>query len=531
MLVHHFLERSARRTPHKTALICGEQRLSFAQVDEAANRLANALLTEGVKRGDRVAIYMDNAVEVAVAVFGILKAGAVFSVINSTTKTDELAYLMRDERPAALITSDDPQHRRTVAEMLLTATVPLVVWIGPAPAGESSLQTGGPRAMPGGVRMCGWNDLLAAASAEKPSVGTIDLDLATIIYTSGSTGTPKGVMSTHRNMVFAATSISTYLENTADDIIFCALPLAFDYGLYQLIMSVRVGATLVLEKNFVFPSRALEIMVRERVTGFPGVPTMFTLLLGRKDLASYDLRALRYITNTAAALPVSHILALRAAFPQATLFSMYGLTECKRVSYLPPQELDRRPGSVGVAIPGTEVYIVDENGTRVPPGTLGELVVRGSHVMRGYWEKPTETAQRFRPGPLPGETVLYTGDLFRMDEEGFLYFISRKDDIIKSRGEKVSPKEIENTLYAMAGVHEVAVVGVPDETLGEAIKVFVVPQEDAVLTERDVRAHCARHLEDVMMPKYIEFVTALPKSGTGKIDKKELRACVASPAG
>jgi acyl-CoA synthetase (AMP-forming)/AMP-acid ligase II len=385
--------------------------------------------------------------------------------------------------------------------------------------------------MPSGVRFCAWDDLLAAASAEKPSVGTIDLDLATIIYTSGSTGTPKGVMSTHRNMVFAATSISTYLENTADDIIFCALPLAFDYGLYQLIMAMRVGATLVLEKNFVFPYKAIEIMVRERVTGFPGVPTMFSLLLGLKDLANYDLSALRYVTNTAAALPVSHILALRAAFPQATLFSMYGLTECKRVCYLPPQELDQRPGSVGIAIPGTEVYIVDENGTRVPPGTIGELVVRGSHVMRGYWEKPTETAERYKPGPLPGETVLYTGDLFRMDEDGFLYFISRKDDIIKSRGEKVSPKEIENTLYAMEGVREVAVVGVPDATLGEAIKVFVAPQEGVVLTERDVRAYCARHLEDFMMPKYVEIWPALPKGGTGKIDKKELRACVASPVG
>lgn len=520
MLVHHFLEDSTRRTPQKIALVCGEQRLSFAQIDAAANQLANALIAEGVARGDRVALYMENAVETVVAIFGILKAGAVFSVINPSTKADKLVYMMHDERPSALITANQAQTRRVVAQTLPMAPVPLMVWVGGVPDGEALA----------GVRVRDWDDLLAGASTVAPRVATIDLDLSTIIYTSGSTGNPKGVMSTHRNMVFAATSISAYLENSAADIIFCALPLAFDYGLYQLIMSMRVGATLVLEKNFVFPYKAIEIMIRERVTGLPGVPTMFALLLGLKDLATYDLSALRYISNTAAALPVSHILKLRDAFPQVTLFSMYGLTECKRVSYLPPAELDRRPGSVGIAIPGTEVYIVDDDGNKTPPGVIGELVVRGSHVMRGYWEKPEETAKRFKPGAIPGEMVLYTGDLFRVDEEGFLYFISRKDDIIKSRGEKVSPKEIENTLYTLESVLEVAVVGVPDDVLGEAIKVFVAPKEGAVLTERDVRAHCSRHLEDFMMPKYVEIWSELPKGGTGKIDKKELKACAVSPA-
>lgn len=467
----------------------------------------------------RVAIYMENTAETVVAIFGILKAGAVFSTINPTTKADKLAYMIRDERPAALITANDTPRRRVLAAALPAAPVPLLVYIG----GRPDL------AAPASIHVRGWDELLASASPEKPRAGTIDLDLATIIYTSGSTGNPKGVMSTHRNVVFAATSITTYIANTADDVIFCALPLAFDYGLYQLIMAMRVGATLVLEKNFVFPYKAIEIMIRERVTGFPGVPTMFALLLGLKDLASFDLSALRYISNTAAALPVSHIQELRAAFPQVTLFSMYGLTECKRVSYLPPAELDRRPGSVGIAIPGTEVYIVDDNGEKAPPGVIGELVVRGSHVMRGYWEKPEETAKRYKPGPIPGELVLYTGDLFRKDD-GFLYFLGRKDDIIKSRGEKVSPKEIENVLYAMEGVYEVAVVGVLDAMLGEAIKIFVAPREGVTLTERAIRAYCTRHLEDFMMPKYIEIWPELPKGGTGKIDKKELQACAASPA-
>jgi acyl-coenzyme A synthetase/AMP-(fatty) acid ligase len=306
--------------------------------------------------------------------------------------------------------------------------------------------------------------------------------------------------------------------------------LSFGYGLYQLITCMAAGATLVLEKNFVFPARALEIMVRERVTGFPGVPTMFALLLGLTDLARHDLHALRYVTNAGAALPVSHLQALHAALPHVQIFSMYGQTECQRVCYLPPEEVERRPGSVGIAIPGTEVYIVDESGARVPPGTVGELVVRGSHVMRGYWEKPKETAERFRPGSLPGETVLYTNDLFRMDEDGFLYFVSRKDDIIKTRGEKVSPKEVENALFAMDGVREVAVVGVPDETLGEAVKAFVVPQDGVLLTEREIRAYCAQHLEDFMVPTYVVFLSGLPKMSSGKIDRQELRACAALPA-
>ncbi|GAC1445114.1 MAG: class I adenylate-forming enzyme family protein [Chloroflexota bacterium] len=520
-LVHHFLEDSARWSPDKTALVCGDRRLSFREIDEASNRVANGLVAEGVARADRVAVYMENSIEVVVAIFGILKAGAIFSVIDSSTKADKLAYMVRDERPVALMTANDTLRRRVMYEMLPLAPVPLVIWTGDLPEGEA----------PDAVRFRDWESLVATESMEAPRVATIDLDLATIIYTSGSTGNPKGVMSTHRNMVFAATSISTYLENTSDDIIFCALPLAFDYGLYQLIMAMRVGATLVLEKNFVFPHRALEIVIRERVTGFPGVPTMFSTLLDLKDLQSYDLKSLRYISNTAAALPVSHIVGLRAAFPRVTLFSMYGLTECKRVSYLPPEELDRRSGSVGIAIPGTEVYIIDHEGNRVGPGVVGELIVRGSHVMRGYWEKPDETAKRYKPGSIPGEVVLHTGDLFRTDDEGFLYFVGRQDDIIKSRGEKVSPKEIENALYGMEGVLEVAVIGIPDEKLGEAIQIFVAPKAGAPITERDIRAYCARHLEDFMAPKYVEIWPSLPKGGSGKIEKKELRACVESRVG
>jgi acyl-CoA synthetase (AMP-forming)/AMP-acid ligase II len=241
------------------------------------------------------------------------------------------------------------------------------------------------------------------------------------------------------------------------------------------------------------------------------------------DLEDYDLSSLRYLTNTAATLPASHILKLRERFPQARLCSMYGLTETKRTLYLPPEELEQRPGSVGVPIPGTEAWLEDPEGRRLGPGQVGELVVRGPHVMRGYWEDEKATTLRFRPGPIPGERLCYTGDLFRQDAGGFFYFVGRKDEIIKSRGEKVAPKEVEETLYALEGVAEAAVIGVPDPVLGEAVKAFVVPKSQSLTTSR-VLAHCRARLEDFMVPRVVEFVTALPKNASGKVDKIALRS-------
>jgi acyl-CoA synthetase (AMP-forming)/AMP-acid ligase II len=241
-----------------------------------------------------------------------------------------------------------------------------------------------------------------------------------------------------------------------------------------------------------------------------------------KSLQQFDLSSLRMITNTAAALSETHIQRLRGLFPQAKLFSMYGLTECKRVTYLPPEQLDIRPTSVGRGMPNEEVWLVDDEGRRLPNGSTGELVIRGSHVMRGYWERPDETARRLKPGPLPGEMVLYSGDLFRTDEEGWLYFVARRDDIIKTRGEKVSPREVENAIQSLPGVLEVAVIGVDDELLGQAIKAFITLEPGVHVTDRDVKQHCLTRLEAFMAPKYIQFVDALPKTDTGKIKKTGL---------
>jgi len=282
------------------------------------------------------------------------------------------------------------------------------------------------------------------------------------------------------------------------------------------------GSRLVLERSFTFPAQVLQQVVEQAVTFFPGVPTVFSVL-AELDLGVYDLSRIRAVTNTAAALHPKHIQALKRIFPAARIYSMYGLTECKRVSYVPPEELDRKIDSVGVPIPNTECWIVDEQGTRLPPGQVGQLVVRGATVMRGYWEKPEQTARKLKPGPLPGEQVLWTGDLCRMDEEGYLYFVGRMDDVIKSRGEKVAPKEVEAALLAIGGVREAAVVGVADDFLGQAVKAFVVLEAGAVLTANDIRRASQARLESFMVPKYVEIVGSLPRTDTGKIKKTGLR--------
>lgn len=510
LLVRDFLEHSANRLPDKVALVCDGQRLTYSQIDETANRLAHALAEKGVRRGDRVGLYLHNSIELVVGIFAILKAGAVFVAINATTKREKLHYILNNCRTTLLIADVRADLTGLTEEKeLVVPSLKGIVLCGKAVDGRNF-----------GSRCISFEEALSRFPSTRPVRQGIDLDLACLIYTSGTTGDPKGVMSDHSAMVFAASSIIEYLENVESDIVINVLPLSFDYGLYQLLMTFKFGGTLVLEKSFTFPAAILKRMEQERVTGFPGVPTIYAMLLPM-DLSAFDLSSLRYVSNTAAALPVSHIEAIRKKFPKITLYSMYGLTETKRTLFLPPSELDRRPGSVGVPIPGTEAWIEDESGKQLGSNEVGELVVRGRHVMRGYWEAPEATARRYRSGYTPGERFCYTGDLFRFDEEGFFYFVGRKDDIIKSRGEKVAPKEVESVLYNLPGVREAAVIGVPDPILGQAVKAFIAT-DDPELTDKKVLAYCRANLEDYMVPKTIEFIASLPKTPSGKITKTDL---------
>ena len=505
MRVEQFLRDSARRFGDKVALVAGGARVTYRDLDRASDRLAGALAARGIARGDRVVVFMDNCREAVIAIFAALKAGAVFSPINPSTKADKLAYVINNCRASAIIAQD---RTLPVVDKALTEcrSVKFHVTVGRD-----------------------FDDALKC-DAPPPAMPGIDVDLAMLVYTSGSTGFPKGVMMTHQNVVAAATSITSYLENTPDDIILNVLPISFDYGLYQVLMAIKIGATLVLEKSFAFPQAIFNRLIEEKVTGLPLVPTMAALILQMKDLRPGAFPHLRYLTNTAATLPPAHIMRLQELFPATRIYSMYGLTECKRCTYLPPAELARRPSSVGIAIPGTEAYVVDDNGARVPHGVTGELVIRGAHVMKGYWENPEATDKALKAGPFPWEKVLHTGDLFCADEDGFLYFVGRKDDIIKSRGEKVSPKEVESVLYALPGVREAVVVGAPDPILGMAIKAVVALAPGADLTEQNIIRHCAKHLEDFMVPKIVEFRDELPKTESGKISRRMVQTGVMEAA-
>ncbi len=512
-LLHDYLSASAQRLPDKVALVCRDERLSYQEIEARSNALAHGLIARGVERGDRVLVFADNTVETAVSFWAVLKASAVVSIVNPLTPADKLGYLLRDCRASALITD---AHLLRVASEAAPTSPHLRAVIVTGRVDDAALAEL-PRAV------C-WDEVLSSGDrAEPPSGRNIDIDLAAIIYTSGSTGDPKGVMLTHRNMLAAASSVSTYLGNREDDVILGVLPLSFDYGLYQMLMAFREGARLVLERSFAFPVPVLKKVVAERVTAFPGVPTIFAIMAELKSIGEYDFSRVRYVSNTAAALHGRHIESLKRIFPAAQIFSMYGLTECKRCTYLPPEDLDRKPDSVGVAIPNTELWLVDEEDRRLGPGKVGQLVIRGATVMRGYWEKPEQTAKKLRPGPLPGELVLYTGDYGRLDADGYLYFVGRMDDIIKSRGEKVAPKEVEGALLRIEGVKEAAVIGVPDDILGQAVKAFVVPEAGAELSPKQIQKECRGLLETFMVPQQVEVVADLPKTTSGKIKKTGLR--------
>lgn len=437
-------------------------------------------------------------------------------MVDPLVKKRKLEYILRDCQARVLITNT--RHLVQVSEVVAhSPSLERIIVTDYERTGRiNELITAG--------RLLSYRTMLERCSPARTISCCIDIDLASLIYTSGSSGSPKGVMLTHHNMVSAATSIIQYLGNNSDDIIIDTLPLSFDYGLYQVLMAFEFGGTVVLEKAFVYPQQVIDLVVKEKVTGWPMVPTITAILLRLKNLDKHDFSSLRYITSTGQALPPKHIAQLREIFPRVKIYSMYGLTECKRVSYLPPEELDKRPRSVGKAMPNTEAHIVDEKDEEITDaGKPGELVVRGPNVMKGYWNLPKETAKALRRGPYPWEKVLYTGDLFEKDEEGNLYFLSRKDDIIKTAGYMVSPKEVENVLCEREDVIEAAVVGVEDEILGQVIKAFVHLTDTSEATEENVIRFCYERLEDFAVPKYVSFCRALPKTATGKVQKRDLR--------
>ena len=503
---HAAFEATARRLPDKLALVCGSQRVAYRELLARVQALAATLRADGVSPGDRVVALLENGVEFAVAVHAVSMVGGVFVPVSPLAKADKLRFIVEDCGATVLLTHDQ----------LAPAWTPVLREV---PALRRAWVAGVAGSAPVDPRVRPWAELQDVAIApvvDRP-------DLALLIYTSGTTGHPKGVMLAHSNLASVWRSIQAWLQLREDDVIGLVLPTAFSYGLNNLLMALATGATVVLERWAAFPVRLVELLARERVTMLPGVPTLFSSVLGLRHLSTFDLGSLRTITNAGAALPEAHVRRLRAAFPRARLFLMYGMTECVRASYLPPDEVDTRPTSVGRGMPHQAHWLVDETGRRLPHGSTGELIVCGRHVMLGYWGRESDTATRLKPGVSEGEREYRTGDIFRSDADGYLYFVSRTDDIIKTRGEKVAPREVENAIYRLDGVTGCAVVGVPDEALGQAVKAYVTLKPGSKLTGRDIVRHCLACLESYMAPRSVEIVEALPRTESGKIRHASLR--------
>jgi len=514
MLVHEWLTHTAKEMPDKVAVICARETITYRQLDQKSDCLANALISLGLAPHDRVIIFLDNSIETVISLYGVLKAGGVFVVINPSVKSDKLTYIL-DNTEATFLISHTSKDNVVLDAVKRSKTTPQTIWSHP----ESTLPESIHSAAPGHH----WDNLFMDSMLDQVSLHLSEQDLACLIYTSGSTGQPKGVMQPHGKMVAVSKSIIQYLENSSDDVVLNVLSLSFGYGLYQILMSVMYGGTIILEKSFVFLHDIFKKISDYKVTGFPIVPPVAAMMLNMDDLVSCDFSSLSYITSAGAALPPEHSRQLRTLWPHIKIIPMHGLTECVRTCYLPPEHIDIRPDSVGIPIPGCQLSIVDENGQEVPSGQVGEMVVTGDNVMPGYWRDPELTATVFRPGKIPGQALLYTSDLFKRDEEGYLYFVSRKGDMIKTRGERVYPKEVENILLRLEGVAEAAVVGVPDPIFGQVPKTFLVKKTGSTLAENDVLLFASQNMENFMVPKVVQFLSEFPRTPSGKIDKKHLK--------
>lgn len=520
------LRSSAARFPEAEALVHGDRRLSYRDVAAAVASLARGLRAVGVRRCDRVGVYLEPSVEQVLSIFAASQSGGAFVPMHHGLFARQIAHIVNDCEMRVLIT--DASRLEKLQEILdETPSLETIVLVG---EGESAVPS---TSLP--CQLVSFQTLLENDDNRSPSEAwqdvAIEKDLGAILYTSGSTGKPKGVMLSHGNIVAGAAIVSDYLSITEDDRILAVLPFSFDAGLNQLTTAFQQGSTLVLT-TFLFAKEIVEVLEREAITGLAGVPSLWALLAqSSSKLKATPLPCLRYITNTGGAMQENVLAKLREALPTTQPFLMYGLTEAFRSTYLPPEELDRRPNSIGKAIPNTEILVVNEAGELCGPDEPGELVHHGPTVSMGYWGHPELTARVLRPHPFPqpGEAepskVCYSGDLVKRDAEGFLYFIGRRDNQIKSSGFRVSPTEIEEILCKSADLQEAAVIGIPDPVLGHRIKAFVVASEGHSIQSDDLLAQCSTAMPRHMIPKAIEIVDTLPKTSSGKVDYPALRQC------
>ncbi|MFD5590516.1 class I adenylate-forming enzyme family protein [Streptomyces griseorubiginosus] len=491
-LLHELLDEAARRSPHSTALSSHRHSLTYGELAAASTRTAALLHREGLRRGDRIVVTTADGIGIAVLLYAVSRLGAVFSVLHEQVRGGPLEHVLRDSEPKLLV-SEDPDAGRTASAH--------------------------------DVRFLGLDELLRNALDEGTDVplvpapqSPLTVDPVSLIYTSGTTSLPKAVVSTHQQVLFAVSAIQECLRYRSDDVVYCPLPLSFDYGLYQVYLAALSGARLHLGTVAEVGPPLLRSLEEAGATVLPAVPSISDRLAWLLRRSSGGPSRLRLLTNTGAALSDATMSALRAALPRLRIQVMYGLTECKRTAIMPPDgDLDR-PGSCGLPLPGTEVFVIDDDGNPLPPGQIGQFVVRGPHVMAGYWKRPELTAERFprAQGLFP---ELRTGDYGRQDEEGYLYFSGRRDDLYKERGFRLSATEVEAAATRVEGVTSAAVL--PPEGKRGALLAVV-----AGITADEVREAMRDHIEPFKIPRRCVRLDALPTNGNGKVDRKQLAALI-----
>jgi long-chain acyl-CoA synthetase len=516
--VHSFLEDSAGLHPGKNAFFAFDRWHTFGELNESGNRLAHLLIKSGLAKGDRVAILIENSKEYVSTYYAILKAGGITVALNTDNTADDVGYIIRDCGVRYLVASEKLLRRirplfegQSSKDSPVPGSLPerVFIWSNSGTVGIEGAR----------VEIIALPGAMEAESASNPGARMIDLDIASIVYTSGSTGKPRGAVLSHLNIVSNTRSIVDYLALTPEDRIMVVLPFYYIYGKSLLNTHFCVGGSVVVDNRFMYPNVILETMKKQEVTGFAGVPSTFTILLGRSNVGEQQFKTLRYVTQAGGAMAPAVQKQVAEVFAPAKLFIMYGATEASaRLSYLDPADLPRKWGSIGKGIPNVDLFVADQCGNPLGVGEEGEIVARGSNMMSGYWNHPEETEKVLRNG------LYYTGDIGRMDEEGFIFVVGRSKDIIKIGGNRVSAKEIEEALYEHPAIHEAAVIGIPDEVLGEAPKACIVLKSGFCGNiEEELGAFLKEHLAPYKIPKCYEIHESLPKNESGKIQKLKLK--------
>jgi amino acid adenylation domain-containing protein len=521
-LLHHLLSESAARLPENEAVRCQGQTLSYAQLERVTNRVARALQAAGVRRGDRVGIYVHKSPASVIAVFAIMKAGAVYVPLDPKAPARRLAYITRNCDVQHLLTSPDKLAR--LAEFYTEGTPVHTLFLMEDKERAAT-------ALPEHVRVVTWQEIQSYSDGRLPSPGTIETDLAYILYTSGSTGDPKGVMISHRTILtFIHWACATFALGPADRVTSHA-PLHFDLSTFDLYATIKAGGTVVLvpEAHSVFPIQLAGLLQDEQITVTYMVPSIYALMVNHGNLAGHDLSALRLVLFAGEVFPIKYLRELVRAIPQADYYNLYGPTETNVCTYYKVQPRDLEPACtqpvpIGIACENMEVFSVDEEGKRVTePGKEGELWARGSCVAQGYWGDPEKTARGFVANtfqPHFSEIAYRTGDIVTLDEDGVNWrYIGRRDHMVKSRGYRIELGEIEAALYEHPAVNDAAVVAVPDELVGNRIHAFVAPVNGNSVSDKELQLHCRRALPPYMVPEAIFLCDELPKTSTGKVNR------------